>query len=207
MQLIDEARTEGARLKSACAELGIGANTSYRRWKAGGEDGRPGAPKQTPSHALTTMEKAMILAVCHQSDYASLPPSQVVPLLMDDYGWYIASESSFYRVLSEHNENHRRGARRHSGRVGPPRRHEANRPNQVWCWDVTYLKSTIRGRFFYLYFMLDVYSRKIVGAEVFDAESAANSEVVLRKALLREGCANNPPVVHSDSNNVRARYS
>ena len=197
MQLVDEARTDGARLKSAWADLGIGTNP-YRRWKAGGKDGRPGAPKQTPSHALTAMEKAMILAVCHQSDYASLPPSQVVPLLMDDHGWYIASESSFYRVLSEHNENHRRGAR-HSGRVGPPRRHEATRPNQVWCWDVTYLKSTVRGRFFYLYFMLDVYSRKIVGAEVFDAENAANSEVVLRKALLREGCVNNPPVVHSDN--------
>tara|TARA_Y100001001_G_scaffold82622_1_gene80635 strand:- start:129 stop:542 length:414 start_codon:yes stop_codon:yes gene_type:complete len=123
--------------------LGIGTNT-YRRWKAGGEDGRPSALKHTPSHALTAMEKAMILAVCHQSDYASLPPSQVVPLLMDDHGWYIASESSFYRVLSEHNENHRRGAR-HSGRVGPPRRHEATRPNQVWCWDVTYRVPGVQG--------------------------------------------------------------
>ena len=148
----------------------------------------------------------MILAVCHQSDYASLPPSQVVPLLLDDHGWYIASESSFYRVLTEYNENHRRGSRP-SGRVGSPRRHEATRPNQVWCWDVTYLKSMVRGQFFYLYFMLDVYSRKIVGAEVFDAESATHSEIVLRKALLREGCITNPPVVHSDSNNVRTRYS
>ena len=177
--------------------MGIGTNT-YRRWKTGDEDGRPNAPKHKPSHALTALEKAMILAVCHQSDYASLPPSQVVPLLLDDHGWYIASESSFYRVLTEHNENHRRGTRS-SGRVGPPRRHEATRPNQVWCWDVTYLKSMVRGQFFYLYFMLDVYSRKIVGAEVFDAESAANSEIVLRKALLREGCINNPPVVHSDN--------
>ena len=76
MQLVDEAQADGARLKSACAELGIGTNT-YRRWKQGGEDKRPHAPKRTPHHALTALEKAMILAVCHESDYASLPPLYV----------------------------------------------------------------------------------------------------------------------------------
>lgn len=197
MQLVDEARTDGARLKSACAELGIGTNT-YRRWKKGGEDGRPQAPKYAPSHALTALEKAMILAVCHESDYASLPPTQIVPVLLDDHAWYIASESSFYRVLAEHNENHRRGNRT-TGRVGPPRRHEATGPNQIWCWDVSHLKSTVRGRFFYLYFIVDVFSRKIVGGDVFEEENSDNSGVVLRKALLREGCVTHPPVVHSDN--------
>lgn len=197
MQLVDEARADGARLKSACAELGIGTNT-YRRWKAGGEDGRPQAPKRIPPHALTALEKAMILAVCHESDYASLPPTQIVPILLDEYDWFLASESSFYRVLAEHNENHRRGTP-HSGRVGPPRRHRATGPHQLWCWDVSHLKSTVRGQFFYLYFILDVFSRKIVGGEVFSDENAHNSDIVLRKALLREGCVNNPPVVHSDN--------
>lgn len=197
MQLVDEAWADGARLNRACAELSIGTNT-YRRWKQGGEDKRPHAHKRTPPHALTDLEKAMILAVCHESDYASLPPTQIVPILMDEYDWYLASESSFYRVLAENNEHHRRGSRQ-SGRVGPPRRHEATAPNQVWCWDVSHLKSTVRGRFFYLYFILDVYSRKIVGAEVFEEENSANSAIVLHKALLREGCVNKPPVVHSDN--------
>jgi putative transposase len=136
---------------------------------------------------------ASIVANASSNRNRSVIGDRAVKLPMNEMsGWYIASESSFYRVLTEHNENHRRGSR-HSGRVGPPRRHEATKPNQVWCWDVTYLKTIVRGRFFYLYFMLDIYGRKIVGAEVFDAENAVNSEIVLRKALLRQGCVNTPP--------------
>ncbi len=86
----------------------------------------------------------MILAVCHESDYASLPPTQIVPILMDEYHWYLASESSFYRVLAERSEHHRRGSRQ-SGRGGPPRRHEATAPNQVWCWDVSHRVPGVRG--------------------------------------------------------------
>lgn len=197
LELIDQAREDGARLKSACQELGIGQNT-YRRWHQASDDQRPHAERPTPSHALTAQEKATILAVCHQSDYASLPPSQIVPLLLDEHSWYLASESSFYRVLKENNEHHRRG-RRTSKRVGPPRRHQATKPNALWCWDVTYLKSPVRGQFYYLYFILDVYSRKIVDGEVFESENVANSQSVLQRALMREQCINNPPVVHSDN--------
>lgn len=197
LELIDQARSDGARLKSACAELGIGTNT-YRRWVKSNQDQRPLVEREKPSNALTEQEKAQILTICHQSDYASLPPSQIVPLLLDEHSWYLASESSFYRVLKENNEHHRRGQRT-TERVGTPRQHQAKQPNQVWCWDVSYLKSPVRGLFYYLYFILDVYSRKIVGAEVFNAENVTNSQSVLQKALMREQCIHQPPILHSDN--------
>lgn len=197
LKLIEQARKDGARLKSACAELGIGTNT-YRRWTQSSEDQRPNAERPKPAHALSEAEKEAILNVCHHNDYASLPPSQIVPLLLDEHHWYLASESSFYRVLRDNNEHHRRG-QGPIKKVGPPRRHLATEPNQLWCWDVTYLKSSVRGLFYFLYFILDVYSRKIVGSEVFDAENVANSQSVLQQALMREGCINQPPVLHSDN--------
>jgi len=140
-----------------------------------------------------------MLMTCHRPDFASLPPSQIVPRLMDEEGRYLASESSFYRVLREHSEHHRRDRTAHGAPKGPPRRHEAKGPNAVWTWDVTYLKTSVRGLFYYLYFIVDVYSRKIVGAEVFDTENMINSQTVLERALLREGCSLTPPVLHADN--------
>lgn len=196
--LVNEACAEGARLKSACGELGIGTNT-YRRWARGGEDQRPVALRAQPAHTLTTMERAMILALCHRPDYASLPPGQIVPRLLDEQNWYLASESSFYRVLRQANEQHRRGPAAAPRSCGPPRRHKAMGPNQTWTWDVTYCQSPIRGLFYYLYFIVDVYSRKIVAAEVFESENTMNSRTVIERAILREGCVNAPPVLHADN--------
>lgn len=100
-------------------------------------------------------------AICNQPEYKSLPPSQIVPRLAD-YGEYIASESSFYRVLREVDQIHRRG------RGSPPRTVPklegflATKPNEVWSWDITFLASSLRGTFYRLYLILDIFSRKIV---------------------------------------------
>lgn len=106
--LVDEARAHGARLAPACAVLGIGQNT-YRRWKAGGVDGRPEAVRPRPSNALSEAERAEVLAVCHRPEWASLPPAQIVPRLLDEEDRYLASESTFYRVLRAASEQQRRG--------------------------------------------------------------------------------------------------
>ena len=198
VELVAEAHAHGARLASACAEVGIGVNT-YRRWARGGEDARPGAVRPQPSHALSEAEQATVLATCHRPEFASLPPAQIVPRLLDEEGRYLASESSFYRVLRAAGEQHRRGRAAAPRNPGPPRRHRADRPNQLWCWDVTYLPSHVRGGFHYLYFILDVFSRKIVAAEVFEAESAANSRTVIERAVLREGLRRQPLVLHADN--------
>ena len=196
--LVDEACAQGARLRSACAELGIGQNT-YRRWARGGEDARPEAKRPTPTHALSEIERAAILAQCHRPCFASLPPAQIIPRLLDDEGVYLASESTFYRVLRATGEQQRRGRAAPPSNPGPPRRHKASAPNEVWSWDVTYLPTSVRGQFLYLYLIIDIFSRKITGFEVFDTENAANSRAVIERAVLREGVAHRPLVLHADN--------
>lgn len=196
--LVSEARLAGARLHAACAELNIGLNT-YRRWARGGDDRRPAADRPAPRNALGAAERVEILHQCHRPEHASLPPAQIVPKLLDEEGRYIASESSFYRVLRAAGEQHRRGRAAPPRNPGPPRRHKAEAPNELWSWDVTYLPTRVRGLFYYLYLIIDIYSRQIVGSEVFDTENTANSRQVIQKAVWREGIRHAPLVLHSDN--------
>ena len=199
LELVDEARQAGARQAAACAEIGIDTKT-YRAWKQDAVgDRRPMAERPPQPHALTEAEQDEILEECHRPKFASLPPAQIIAQLLDEEGRYIASASSFYRVLRRAGEQQRRGRAAPPRQMGPPRRHQAQGPNEVYTWDVTYLPSTVRGLFFYLYLILDVYSRKIVGSEVFLGESAANSQQVIERALLREGVAHRPIVLHGDN--------
>ena len=174
LALIDGAVAAGASRNSACATLGLHART-VQRWRgAGGEirqDNRPFAQRPVPANKLSEVERALIIETCNNANFASLPPSQIVPRLADQ-GTYIASESSFYRVLRDCGQNHRRGRARTPTRHKPPTSHEAKGPCQVWSWDITWLPGPIRGKFFYLYMMLDIYSRKIVGWEIHERESA-----------------------------------
>lgn len=111
--LITEAQRAGARLAAACAELGLDLRT-YQRWTREAVlkvDGRPGAVRPAPANKLSATEQAAVLAICHEPRYASLPPGQIVPRLADE-GTYIASESSFYRLLRQADEQHHRGRAR-----------------------------------------------------------------------------------------------
>jgi putative transposase len=195
---IDGARRQGAPVAEACAIVGIGLRT-YRRWKSGGEDGRPGAKRPEPSHKLSEAAREAIVAVCTAPRFASLPPSQIVPRLADE-GCYLASESSFYRVLHEAGMQHHRGRAR-EGQRREPATHEATGPNQVWCWDVSYLPSGVRGLYFYLYLVLDLYSRKIVAWEVHGQECGEFAAALITRAVLAEGIGRNhrPLVLHADN--------
>ena len=198
VELVNEALAAGARLRRICEKIGIGQNT-YRRWSAGGQDKRPHAIRPTPAHALTVAERQAVLDACHRRQFASLPPAQIVARLLDDEQTYLASESSFYRILHAQGLQHRRGRQAAPRRQGPPRRHCADKPNTCWSWDVTYLPTQIRGQFLYLYLIIDIYSRKIVGHEVFESESMANSAQVIHRAVLREQCRHQPLVLHGDN--------
>jgi len=200
VELIETARRSGARLIPACQVLGISART-YQRWtRAGGicKDRRPEAIRPPPANKLTPEERQHVLDVCHKSENASVPPSQIVPKLADQ-GQYIASESSFYRILHEANEQHHRGRSQKVRKSTPPQGFCATGPNQVWTWDITWLPTLIRGMFFYLYMIVDVFSRKIVGWEVFDRECSGNAAGFVYKAVLAEGCILQPLVLHSDN--------
>ncbi len=142
-------------------------------------------------------EQAAVLAAANAPRFASLSPHQIVPALADE-GCYLASESTFYRLLRDADQLTRRGRTKAPARLRPQPL-VATGANQVWSWDITYLASTVQGLFFYLYLIMDVYSRKIVGWEVYPQESAAHAASVFQKAHLREGVRAGALVLHSDN--------
>lgn len=181
LELIDEAVESGARRKAACEILGLDP-TTVQRWRKRGQAGdRRAGPLTKPQNALSPVEVAKILEVAGSPGYRDKSPKQIVPRLVDQ-GIFIASERSFYRVLEEADQlKHREPSK------PPTKRHRpseliADRPGQVWSWDITYLHSEWKGAFYYLYMVLDVWSRKIVGFEVHEEESA---EHAARSADLR----------------------
>lgn len=199
IELIDEAVAAGARCYKACEILGI-TDRTLRRWRRASSllDKRlTPAPRHYP-HALTEAEKASILAVSNSPDYESLPPTQIVPRLADK-GIYIASESSFYRVLKAHDQLHRRGREKQHSAHKKPKALIAETPNQVWSWDITYLPSAIRGQFYRLYLILDVFSRYIVGWEIHPNESADHASVLISKACLKQRIKQDQLTLHSDN--------
>jgi transposase InsO family protein len=200
VELIEEAREAGASRATACRELGI-CLRSYQRWRQGGgvrTDGRTDAVRAEPANKLTAGERERIVEICNQPEYRSLPPSQIVPMLADR-GIYLASESSFYRVLRDAKQAHHRGKAQAPRTVSKPKGYQASGPNRVWSWDITYLAAAIKGTFYRLYLVMDIYSRKIVGWEVHEEETAAHASVLIRKACLGEGITESGLVLHSDN--------
>ncbi|RLQ20142.1 IS3 family transposase, partial [Seongchinamella sediminis] len=199
VRLIEETVEAGARRATACREMGISVRT-LQRWTQEGElrvDGRPGADRPPPANKLTQEERQAVLDTVNSEAFRSLPPSQIVPTLADE-GRYIASESTFYRILREEGQQQHRGRSRAPGHR-PVSTHCATGPNQVWCWDITWLPGPAKGIYYYLYLMLDLYSRKVVGWEIHAEESSELAAHMLRKAYLREGIAGVPLVLHSDN--------
>ena len=196
MQLIDEAVAAGVRQARACTQLGLSART-VQRWRHTPADRRPDARHDAPANRLSEAERAAVLAAANRPGYASLTPHQIVPKLADD-GIYLASESTFYRVLKAAGQGQRRGRSKRPVRR-PLTTHKADGPNQVWCWDITWLPTTVKGRFFYWYMMTDLYSRKLVVNEVHENESSEQAAHLLFRGCLREQTAGRPLVLHSDN--------
>lgn len=199
MDAINEAITAGARQDQACAVLGLSSRT-LQRWQGGetlAEDRRP-QRQYTPTHALTESERAEVLAVANSAEFADCPPSQIVPRLADQ-GIYLASESTFYRILKAAQQlKHRRSERPNQPRT-KPKALSATAPNQLYSWDITYLPTAIKGQFYYLYLFLDIFSRQIVGWQVFEAESSHYASELLRDIYWREGLQPGQVVLHSDN--------
>lgn len=200
MEWIVEASQSGARRAQACAEVGLTLRT-LQRWTEDGEvkvDARTTTVRPVPSNKLSEAEQHAILATCNRADNAHLPPSQIVPKLADE-GIYLASESTFYRVLKAHDQGHRRGRAQPPRQRTPPTSYSATAANQVWSWDITYLPTTVRGQYYYLYLIEDIYSRKAVGWEVHEQESGEHAATLMQCTVMAEQCWGAPLVLHSDN--------
>jgi putative transposase len=189
----------GAAKYKACAELGITIRT-YQRWTVTGSiksDRRPDSIRPVPKNKLSLTERKRLVDTMNSAAFKSLPASQMVPALADE-GIYLASESTYYRVLHEEKLQYRRGRGQINDRKVATT-HSASGPNELWSWDITWLPGPAKGFHFYLYLILDVFSRKIVGWEIHDEESAARAATLIRRSHLRENIRDKPLVLHSDN--------
>lgn len=187
----------GARLKPAANTIGLSYRTLIR-WKqqGGGQDRRNG-PISPPANKLSKQEKQHIIDVANSAPFRDLPPKQIVPSLADQ-GIYIGSESSFYRVLRQNDMvRHREPSKPAQSRR--PSEYKATGPCQVWSWDITYLQSSVRGMFFYLYMVVDVWSRKIIAARVYEDECMELSSRLIHHSCLLHGVQPDTLVLHSDN--------
>jgi len=202
IDLIEEAHASGARFPVACRQIGVSQRT-LQRWQRpeqqGGDHRVSGKRRPTiPRNALSEEERTAVMAVLNSEEFKDCPPSQIVPRLADRQ-IYLASESTMLRLLRQRRQlQHRRGERSAQKR-SKPRALTAIAPNQLYSWDITYLPTQVRGKFFYLYLFLDIFSRKIVGWQVFDCESAEHASHLFYDTCQRQGIGPNQLTLHSDN--------
>jgi putative transposase len=198
MTLVAEAIAAGARQDRACAVISLNERT-LQRWQGDklGGDLRP-TRVQEPKNRLSELERKRLLTIVNSDEFGHLSPGQIVPRLADQ-GKYIASESTIYRVLKAENQLAHRGAERPAQPRHKPRALSATAPNELFSWDITYLPTLVMGIYFYLYLFMDIFSRKIVGWQVYETESSDLASEVMRDICERENIPPNQVILHSDN--------
>ena len=193
---VDEARANGARLDRSCLLVGLTLRT-LQRWRRHPQEDQRQGPKIV-GHALSESEKAEIIRVSNTPRYRDLSPRMIVPMLADE-GIYIASESAFYAVLKAAHLMRGRGRQRQNRNVARPLAVIALKPNSVWSWDITFMKSAVKGAYYYLYLVMDVFSRMIVGWKVMDTQSSEYGADLVREACLRFNIKPEQLILHADN--------
>ncbi len=194
--LIEEAVTQGARRHAACQAVGLSVRT-LERWRGAHPcDARHG-PHDAPANQLTAQERRELLETVNSPTYRDRSPAQIVPHLADA-GQYLASESTIYRLLRAEDQLGHRGRAQAPVRRAT-RAHEATGANHVWSWDITYLKTPVAGVFFYLYLIVDIWSRKIVGWAVYPTESAAHAASLFQATCRATCCDPTQLTLHADN--------
>jgi putative transposase len=180
--------------RPACRALGVAAATIYRRR-------RPPTPRRsparsTPARALSEGERETVLAELHSPRFVDCSPAQVWATLLDE-GRYLASERTMYRLLAANGElRERRDQLRHPAYARPELL--AERPNELWSWDISKLKGPAKWTCFYLYVILDVFSRYCVGWTVQQRESASVAEALIAQAAAQQQIEPGTLTVHAD---------
>ena len=169
--------------KTACAAVGRSRATHYRRSRPGRVTERK--PRPAPPNKLSQAEVDTVLAELRSERFVDCSPDQVYFTLLDE-GTYIASVSSFYRILRANGEvKERRRQATHPAKVKPEL--VATRPNVCWSWDITKLKGPKRGEYFDLYVVLDIFSRYVVAWYVSASESGEQAKDLIADAVARHG--------------------
>ena len=196
LQLLAETVAAGARLEPACEMLGLTVRT-VQRWRAdlGGDDLRRG-PASAPHNKLSPEEEKRLIKLVNLPRYCELSPKQIIPMLATR-GIYIASEATLYRILKKY------GLQQHRSRARPPSRRPraltADRPCQVFSWDITYLPSCVRGKYFYLYLVVDVWSRRIMAAVVHEYECGKLAAEMIEQCLQSNASGDKVRFLHADN--------
>ena len=196
---VDQAQAAGARRSKVCEIVEVTART-LQRWRQSGSLCSDARSRRVfePGNKLGEAERAEVLAVANTAPFCNLAPSQIVPILAEQ-GEYIASEATFYRVLREAKQLSHRHASRPPRERHKPQALQAKAPNEVYSWDITYLPTTVKGQFFYLYLFMDIYSRKIVGWQVYERECNEAAAQMMLDLAKREGINPQQLTLHSDN--------
>jgi len=197
IEMVEQAKANGARRQASCAVLEVSLRTVERWEKARDQGDQRRGPATGCAHALSAQEKQSIVKISSSPEYRDLSPWQIVARLADT-GRYLGSESSFYRVLKQNDLlTHRHNSKPRVHRR--PKDLTARSPNQVWSWDITYLNSPIRGAYYYLYLVEDIFSRMIVGWSIEEVESADHAGQLIDRICQEQGIAKGQLTLHSDN--------
>ncbi len=181
--------------RPACRALGAAPATIYRRRRP--SEPRPARARAVPARALSEAERQAVLAELHCERFVDCSPAQVWATLLDE-GRYLASERTMYRLLAAQNGvvRERRDQRTHPGYAKPELL--AEHPNEVWSWDITKLKGPVKWTYFYLYVILDVFSRYAVGWTVQHREGAQLAKALISQACEQQKIKREQLTVHAD---------
>jgi transposase InsO family protein len=191
---LDEAANSGCRQSFICEKIGISIRSVQNWRKKGIKDLRKGAAKHV-SNKLNEKERLEVVKTACCERFRDYTPCEIIPILAGE-GKYMASESTFYRILRTEDLIVRK--------VKGPSRNipielKADGPNRLWSWDITYLKTKIRGRFYYLYMFMDVWSRAIMGWEIHETEDKYISSAMMERLCLEHSVDKDKLTLHADN--------
>jgi putative transposase len=186
-------------VRAACDAVGTTQAGYYRRHRKSPVPERPAPVPHRDRHqprALAQQEQQAILGVLHSERFVDFAPGEVWATLLDE-GVYLGSISTFYRLLRRADETgERRRQATHPATVKPEL--VATAPNQVWSWDITKLRGSAKWTYYYLYVILDIFSRYVVGWMVASRESASLAEVLIRQTCAKQGIGRDQLTIHAD---------
>jgi putative transposase len=186
-------------VRAACEAVGAAQASYYRRHRQSPAPQRPEpiAHKQRRQpRALTETEQQAILDTLHSDRFVDLAPAEVWATLLDE-GVYLGSISTFYRLLRRAGESReRRRQATHPATVKPEL--VSCQPNSVWSWDITKLRGPAKWTYYYLYVILDIFSRYVVGWMVASRESASLAEVLIRQTYAKQAIGRDQLTIHAD---------